>query len=181
MASNGSPPISPPSPDLALGDAPDGTSDFYQTAADILQAGKAVPNNAAEESFSFLADLMQSGTTARKTAVHHSINGSFAMRMGTWKLILAPGSGGWSAPKGGAAWQKIPDAIQLYDLASDPAEQHDVHQANPERVAALVAQLHKEIRNGRSTPGDSVANEGDIPFLAAIVSRFPQLANQKPE
>ena len=37
---------------------------------------------------------------SRKLAnIHHSINGSFAIRKGPWKLCLCPGSGGWSSPR----------------------------------------------------------------------------------
>ena len=35
----------------------------------------------------------------REATVHHSINGSFAIRKGDWKLIMCPGSGGWSYPR----------------------------------------------------------------------------------
>ena len=103
------------------------------------------------------------------------------MRHGNWKLILAPGSGGWSAPRGKAAIKVNPDGIQLYDLKSDPAEKNDVHKANPRIVEKLAALLHKEIRNGRSTPGKPVDNEGEIPFNDKIIKRFPQLKNQKPK
>jgi len=157
------------------------SSDFYRTVANILGAEDKILNDAAEDSFSFLPDLLQQGTTVRRSSIHHSINGAFAMRQGKWKLILAPGSGGWSLPKGNAAWKSNPDGIQLYDLESDPAEKNNIHKSNPEVVQTLLAQLNKVIRNGRSTPGQPVANEGDIPFSKRIIERFPQLANQKPE
>jgi arylsulfatase A len=156
-------------------------SDFYRTAADILDVAEKVPNDAAEDSFSFLPDLLEKGTSARTTAIHHSIGGSFAMRQGKWKLILTPGSGGWSKPKGRDAWDGNPDGIQLYDLAADPAEQHNIHGDHPEVVDTFVALLHTEIRNGRSTPGRPVANEGDCPFPEQILKKFPQLKNQTPE
>ncbi|MEI9893203.1 MAG: hypothetical protein WDN28_04660 [Chthoniobacter sp.] len=35
----------------------------------------------------------------REAIVHHSINGSFAIRQGNWKLELCSSSGGWSAPR----------------------------------------------------------------------------------
>ena len=156
-------------------------SDFYKTAAEILNSSKNIPNDAAEDSFSFLPDLLQKGKTTRTTSIHHSIGGAFAMRHGNWKLILAPGSGGWSAPKGKAAWKANPDGIQLYDLKSDPSEKNDVHKTNPKIVEKLVTLLHTEIRNGRSTPGKPVDNEGEIPFNKQITERFPQLNNQKPK
>ena len=155
------------------------TTDFYKTAADILNADKTIPNDAAEDSFSFLPNLLGKDTTARTTAVHHSINGSFAIRKGDWKLILAPGSGGWSKPKGKQAWKVNTDGIQLYDLKADPSEENDVHKKNPEVVKELAAILQKQISNGRSTPGKPVDNEGQIPFNKKILERFPKLEIQK--
>ena len=52
--------------------------------------------------------------------MHHSINGSFSIRQGKWKLELCPGSGGWSQPKGKNTKGLPP--IQLYDLEKDPGE-----------------------------------------------------------
>jgi len=156
------------------------TSDFYDTAADILKATDRIPNDAAEDSFSFLPDLLQCGTTKRATSIHHSIDGCFAIRRGKWKLILTPGSGGWSAPKSKVAWEGNPDGIQLYDLTADPAEATDVHRQNPEVIETMITLLHTEIRNGRSTPGDPVPNEGNIPFPKETLERFPQLKNQSP-
>ena len=50
-----------------------------------------------------VADLLGQAAKARPFTIHHSINGSFAIRRGKWKLALCPGSGGWSAPKPAAA------------------------------------------------------------------------------
>jgi arylsulfatase A len=59
-----------------------------------------IPPNAAEDSFSFL-DVLESKETLieRPHVVLHSIEGRFAIRKDHWKLILWPGSGGWSDPK----------------------------------------------------------------------------------
>ncbi|MBW8016841.1 MAG: arylsulfatase [Planctomycetes bacterium] len=157
------------------------TTDFYKTAAEILNAAKNIPNAAAEDSFSFLPDLLKKGKTARTTAIHHSVNGSFAIRHGHLKLILAPGSGGWSAPRGKNAWKVNPGGIQLYNLKADPSEKNDINKPNLGIVNILVDLLQKEISNGRSTPGKPVNNEGEIPFNKKITERFPQLKNQTPK
>ena len=60
--------------------------------ADIL--GKTLPENTAEDSASILPLLRGEPNNARKTLVHHSVNGTFAIRQGPWKLILAADSGG---------------------------------------------------------------------------------------
>lgn len=64
--------------------------------------------------------------------------GQQAVRVGDWKAIrrqLNPG------PK---AKNQSPGALELYDLASDPAETNDVASANPEVVARLQAIIDRE-------------------------------------
>jgi arylsulfatase A len=97
------------------------TTDFMATCADI--SGYQISNHEGEDSY----DLMplfkgtSKATPLREAIVHHSINGSFAIRQGDWKLIMCPGSGGWSFPRPGnqAALDTLP-AIQLYDLEERP-------------------------------------------------------------
>lgn len=91
------------------------------TCADILDA--KLPDNAAEDSFSILPALLGTDKTPlHETVVHHSINGSFGIRQGQWKLSLCPDSGGWSDPKPGSKEVKKLPKIQLYDLRTDLAE-----------------------------------------------------------
>ena len=151
------------------------TTDFFATAADAAKLTENIKDTMAEDSYSFYADLTQSGQTKRPFTIHHSINGSFAIRQGKWKLNLCPGSGGWSAPRPGKATKDLP-LIQLYDLNTDPAEKNNLQDAHPEIVDKLVNQLAKEIKEGRSTPGTPQTNEGAIPFTKPILAKFPQLA-----
>ena len=75
-------------------------NDFFATCAEIL--GAQLPANAAEDSVSILPALEgRAAGPLREAIVHHSINGSFAIRQGNWKLELCADSGGWSAPKPG--------------------------------------------------------------------------------
>ena len=73
-------------------------TDLFQTCAAIL--GQSLPDNAAEDSVSFLPVLegQDLAVAACEATIHHSINGSFAIRVGKWKLIFCAGSGGWSEP-----------------------------------------------------------------------------------
>ena len=84
--------------------------------------------------------------------MHHSITGAFAIREGNWKLCLAPGSAGWSAPRPG---QEPPDAprIQLFDLSDDIGEKNNVQAQHPDIVARLIKMLEQEVADGRSTAG----------------------------
>jgi arylsulfatase A len=83
--------------------------------------------------------------------VHHSNDGLFAIRQGSWKLIFGRGSGGFTPP---AREPDVPGAPagQLYDLASDPAEARDQYTARPEIVARLTALFEQVQKDGRSRP-----------------------------
>ncbi len=133
-------------------------TDLFATTADILLA--PLPDGAAEDSVSFLPALAGLPvSSARDGIVHHSISGHFGYRQGRWKLLLARGSGGWSSPnERQAAKQHLP-AVQLYDLSIDPGEQHNLAEKHPDRVAALVSLLERDVARGRSTPGPEAKND----------------------
>ena len=109
----------------------------------------------------------------REATIHHSINGSFAIRKGDWKLIMCPGSGGWSfpSPKDKEAIDSLPK-IQLYNLKNDPNERNNLQAINTEKVVELKSLLEKYIVEGRSTSGlfqknDSIGVEWkQIEFIA---------------
>jgi arylsulfatase A-like enzyme len=132
-------------------------TDIFATCADVV--GAAIPDNTAEDSFSFLANLTGTGRSARDAVVHHTITGAFAIRQGPWKLALCAGSGGWSDPRDPAAIkQGLPDT-QLYRIADgDIAEQRNLAAENPEVVARLTKLLEKYVADGRTTPGAPQAN-----------------------
>src|SRR5262249_15998511 len=90
-------------------------TDVMATCADIV--GVKLPDNAGEDSVSFLPTLKGEAQASRSAVVHHSINGSFAIREGNRKLILCPDSGGWSAPQPRSSEAKDLVDTQLYDLA----------------------------------------------------------------
>ena len=79
----------------------------------------------------------------REALVHHSINGSFAIRQGHWKLELCPGSGGWSAPRPGSPDAKALPPVQLYDLSQDIGETDNVQALHPEIVTRLTNLLKR--------------------------------------
>jgi arylsulfatase A-like enzyme len=138
-------------------------TDFMATAADIL--GAKLPPNAGEDSVSFLPALLGKDTKPlREAIVHHSINGSFSIRQGRWKLELCPGSGGWSAPRPGVHDTSALPLVQLYDLAADIGEKNNTQAEHPDIVAGLTRLLEKYVADGRSTPGKPQKNtvEPDI-------------------
>lgn len=146
--------------------------DFMATAADIT--GTKIPDNAAEDSVSFLPALKGKNEPVREAIVHHSINGSFSIRQANWKLELCPDSGGWSDPrpggggKGKGKGKKGPATpapalapLQLYDLSQDIAEKTNVQAEHPEIVERLSKLLEKYVADGRSTPGAPQKNTVD--------------------
>ena len=135
------------------------TTDLMATLADLLHV--ELPAQAGEDSFSFLPLLLNGdeNTFLREATVHHSIDGSFAIRKAEWKLILCPGSGGWSYPRTQEELEGLPP-MQLYNLAKDPAETQNIIESHPDKVQELKSLLTAYIQNGRSTPGTPQKNDG---------------------
>ena len=136
------------------------TTDLFRTLAGLT--GYEVNDDEGEDSYD-LSPLFENGKPAealREATVHHSIDGSFAIRKGDWKLIMCPGSGGWSypTPRECLETDTLPD-IQLYNLASDPAETNNLQASEPEITSELKSLLENYIREGRSTPGQPQAND----------------------
>lgn len=138
-------------------------TDFLATAAEIV--GAKVPADAAEDSVSMLPALLgKADKPLREATVHHSINGSFAIRQGNWKLCFCPGSGGWSAPRPNRDETTGLPPLQLFDLASDIGEQKNLQADKPEIVARLTQLMEKYVADGRSTPGASQKNAVAVNF-----------------
>ncbi len=139
------------------------------TATMAAITGYKLPDTAAEDSVSNLPVWDGTATApVREATVHHSINGSFSIRKGNWKLEMCPDSGGWSVPRPEHPEESdgLP-AIQLYDLSTDIAEQHNVQDQYPGVVEELRALLTRYVKEGRSTPGAPQPNTG--------ASHWPQL------
>ncbi len=136
-------------------------TDLLATCAAIV--GAELPAEAGEDSVSILPDLL--GTAAgpvREAIVHHSVDGTFAIRQGVWKLILGPDSGGWSDPRPGSNEAKGLPPVQLYDLARDPGERRNLQAEHPEIVVRLAGLLERYVAEGRSTPGKRLKNDVDV-------------------
>ena len=137
-------------------------NDFFATAADATGKLSNIPPDAAEDSFTLMPLLKGAAGFARAFTIHHSINGSFAIRQGRWKLALCPDSGGWSEPRPGRPEARgLPD-VQLYDLAEDIGERRNVQAEHPDVVERLTKLLERYVAEGRSTPGAPQENEGKV-------------------
>ena len=97
-----------------------------------------------------------------------SIQGTPALRSGSWKYIPAAGSGGWGV--GGDQSQPV----QLYNLADDLGETKNLAAAMPEKVAEMKALLEKLITDGRSTPGAQQPNDVEVKRYPARPGAAPK-------
>ncbi len=133
-------------------------TDLMATVAEIT--GFKLPENAAEDSVSILPLMTNSAHgPLRDAIVHHSIDGSYAIRQGKWKLCICPGSGGWSNPRPAQARKDGLPLVQLYDLSTDIAETRNLEAKHPEVVDRLTGLLRQYFEHGRSTPGTPQSND----------------------
>lgn len=106
------------------------------TATIAALVGATLPADAAEDSVSILPALLGKPGPLREAVVHQAASGQLALRQGSWKLLFKH-------------QQRGPE---LYDLAADPAEKTNLHDAQPEVVARMAALMEKYRREGRSRP-----------------------------
>lgn len=148
--------------EIAAGSTTDETVclvDLLATMADIH--GNTLPDDTAEDSVSNLS-VWRGGIrdgNLREATIHHSVDGSFSIRAGRWKLEMCPGSGGWSFPRPGKESEGLPP-IQLYDLQADIGECTNVQDEHPDIVEQLTDLLTRYVLEGRSTPGVAQNNTG---------------------
>lgn len=113
-------------------------TDIISSVATIL----GISNEAGtmEDSFDISPILFGKNEPVRASIVHHSIDGTFAIRKGDWKLIQGKNAGGFSK---GLKIEGIPVETdgQLYNLANDPSESINLYADNPAKVKALTELL----------------------------------------
>jgi arylsulfatase A len=122
-------------------------SDVLATLAEIL--GSKLPDNAGEDSVSFLSLLKDPTHAVRRHAISTAGSGAPSLRDGPWKLVVNA------------------NLAQLYNLADDIAETNNLAAKEKQRVADMRAQLEKYIADGRSTPGTPQKNDVEV-------IRYPQ-------
>lgn len=143
-------------------------TDFIATCSDIT--GVKLDEASGVDAISFLSTLSNPKKTNREDIISHSINGSFAIRQGNWKLTLCPGSGGWSTPRAGKAPKGSP-SVQLFDLSNDIAETTNLYDKYPKKVEELTKLLQSYVDKGRSTPGKCQENDRKVNIYAEDKAR----------
>jgi arylsulfatase A-like enzyme len=141
-------------------------NDVFATCAELLD--DKLPDNAAEDSFSFLpAEIGKGGTSAaRSNLVSHSVGGEFAYREDGWKLVFKMPGPDLVASRG------KPAIVQLYNLSDDIAEKHDLAQERPEVVERLTKQFQELVDRGRSRPGPAESNDTRVRFDVMQTERW---------
>jgi len=132
-------------------------TDVFATCAAVT--GVILPDDAAEDSFSFLSDI--TGTPdnlpRRNYTLQQASGRQLSIRRGEWKYLDHKGSGGNNyagremSPY--ALPEKAPDAPgQLYNLKTDPGEETNVYNTYPEVVKELKGLLESSKAAGRTIP-----------------------------
>lgn len=145
-------------------------TDFFATFAAVT--GYPLADNEGEDSYNILPLLTapEANQAIREATVHHSIDGSFAIRQGKWKLLFSSSSGGWSEPR---KPQEGAPEYQLFDLKKNPKESHNVYEQYPEIVEKLHDLMTQYVKQGRSTPGLPQQNDGTYPWKQLLAPTRP--------
>jgi arylsulfatase A-like enzyme len=132
-------------------------TDVMATCAAIV--GYELPNQAAEDSFSFLPALLgrKADGPVRRYTLHQTNRLALAIRRGRWKYLDHKGSGGNNYSRGPLRRYALPDTApdapgQLYDLQVDPGETTNLYHQHPEIVRELKNKLEEFKKRGRSAP-----------------------------
>jgi arylsulfatase A len=120
-------------------------TDVIASVASILGVEKG--KGEMEDSFDISPIFFGNETAVRASIIHHSIDGTFAIRKGNWKLILGKDSGGFSK---NLKIEGIPVETegQLYNLSKDPSENSNRYAVHPDKVKELTYLLNRHKKSG---------------------------------
>jgi arylsulfatase A len=128
--------------------------DLMATIASIVDY--ELPEDAAHDSHDQLPLFQGKVESVRSHHVHNTNARGYAMRFNEWLLIDAKSG---YVSRVDPAWikrygypQDDSSAVELYDLANDPGQKHNVAAANPKRVKQLKQQLEEIKLRGHSAP-----------------------------
>lgn len=191
-------------PQATTCDAMVGLNDLMATFAELTNT--ELEDHEAPDSINFakqLANPKSVGT--RRNLIMQSVM-SFVVRDGNWKLCLCPGAGTparrqgtqdnsqGNVPTPEDAWKralsqfpKVPNEgdlvkapfVQLFDLAKDPHEDHNVAAEHPDQVSVMVALLRRQVERGRSTPGPELKNDRNVKLVNANDKRLPAFVRER--
>ncbi|QEG24319.1 sulfatase family protein [Mariniblastus fucicola] len=128
--------------------------DIMATLSSIV--GFELPKDCAEDSHDFLPLLKGDQKELRRTHIHNTYKGKFAIRDGDWLLInhkdgyTSSRNKKWEERRGYEADDDSP--VELYNLRNDIGQRYDIAEKEPARVEELKALLSKIRKQGFSAP-----------------------------
>ena len=129
--------------------------DFMATCVQLT--GAELPSGAAEDSISILPLLQgQIDAPVRRSAVHHSCAGRFALRQDDWVFIDAPSGDDNREPD----WFKVERGYrdhdfpgELFNLSDDIAERQNLYGQHPDIVCSMSRRLEEIKVQGEALAG----------------------------
>ncbi len=130
-------------------------TDIFATVADLLNV--SLPSDCAEDSFSFLDELLSGKTVeeSRALAIHHTgTSDTLALRQGDWVLIAGPSGDNaaqepeWFRKERGVVAHD--QSVELFNLNTDPQQTKNCAADFPEKVNEMRHLLDELKQSGRS-------------------------------
>jgi arylsulfatase A-like enzyme len=141
-------------------------TDIFTTCAEII-SGDSLPDNTAEDGFSFLNTLIQGDDMASRTnIVSHSVNGEFAYRNGPWKIVFKLPENNLAKSRG------KPAIVELFNLDEDIGEEFNLAGEKQELVKQLTSELKSVVQRGTSRSGPNQPNDTRIRFDTIQTERW---------
>jgi arylsulfatase A len=109
-----------------------------------------LPGQACPDSFNVLPALLgKADAEGRDHLLQQPNKGpTLALRIGDWKVLSYANA----KPQKHLTYEKGPGKYELYNLAQDPEEEHNLACQQPERLKEMLAALEKLKADGHSRP-----------------------------
>ncbi|MBT5816584.1 MAG: arylsulfatase [Opitutales bacterium] len=130
-------------------------NDLFATCAELL--GSVLPNDAGEDSISFLSTIFgENDEPHRGHVVSHSVGGEFAYMEGSWKVVYKNAVANRNQSRGKSR------IVELYNLEEDIAEANNLSENESEIAERLGESLKRIVARGTSRAGPIQANDAEV-------------------
>ena len=131
------------------------SNNLLATLSDILDV--PLPKHQGVDSFSIYGNLVNGKSKTHSYVIHHSWDGSFAIRSQRYKFIATGRAGGLHNTD---FIDELP--FQLYNMREDEAETTNILLSEEAQYNKLSRSLERIVRKGRSTRGRVLENEREV-------------------
>jgi arylsulfatase A len=118
--------------------------DLMATLAAVV--GTTLSSNTAHDSYDLLPVWKENARSLRRSIVHNTNKGGYAVRHENWLLVAAKTGGITRVPEwfdGANGYEKNEDPGELYDLNNDLTQMRNLFAEKPEKVAELTVLLEQ--------------------------------------